>query len=103
MVLLDLEASPIQGQVTSAIMDLQGNLVTKTSPEQRTLDTTTTKLLYQIFLEVGSLHLPSFRRITISSSSLSMNITGDTANTDRSIRYILTRDETLIYIVAQEL
>lgn len=106
MALLNLEVSPIQDQVASVILDLQGNMVATTSTKQLTIDSTATKLLYQIFLEVGSLHLPSFRRITVSSSSLSMNNNNNTsvenADTDSNIRYILTRDDTHIYIVAQK-
>jgi hypothetical protein len=104
MALLNLEASPIQDQVASVILDFQGNLVATTSTKQLTIDSTAVKLLYQIFLEVGSLHLPSFRRITISSSSLSMNNNTSVENTDTGInfRYILTRDDAHIYIVAQK-
>jgi hypothetical protein len=91
MLLLNLEASPIEGQVGSAVLDLQGNVVATTSSHHQSIDSAATKLLYQIFLEAGSLHLPSFRRITISAS---------TANND--IRYILTRDDAYIYIVAQK-
>ena len=73
MALLNLEVSPIQDQIASAVLDLQGNVLTLTTPTNpnQTIDSTATNLLYQIFLEVGSLHLPSFRRITISSASLS--------------------------------
>ena len=109
MALLNLEVSPIQDQIASAVLDLQGNvltLTTSTNPNQ-TIDSTATNLLYQIFLEVGSLHLPSFRRITISSASLSgsssANIVNNNSNTDsNNIRYILTRDDAHIYIVAQK-
>ena len=101
--LLNLEASPVPNQIASAVLDLRGDLVVKTSTEQFDIDTTATKLLYQVFLEVGSLNLPSFRRITISSSSLPMNENAGVGNTDTpDIRYILTRDETHIYIVAQK-
>ena len=94
MALLNFEAFPIKDQIASAVLDLHGNLVSTTSTsKQLMIDTTATKLLYQILLEVGSLHLPSFRRITLSSSSL---------NTDSSIRYIMTRDDAHIYIVAQK-
>ena len=104
MALLNLEASPIQNQVASATLDLQGNVVATTSSNDQTIDSTATKLLYQIFLEVGTLHLTSFRRITVSASSFLKNNDANRTTTtgNRTIRYILTRDDAHIYIVAQK-
>ena len=108
MALLNLETSPILDQVASAVLDLQGNVVATTSTQHFIIDTHATKLLYQIFTEVGSLHLPTFRRITISSSSSSSmsvnenNINAETNSSGESIRYIMTRDDAHIYIVAQK-
>ena len=103
--LLNLETSPIHDQVASATLDLQGNIVATTMSNNNdpSIDSTAAQLLYQIFLEVGSLHLTSFRRITISSSSLPLNHRpAGTGNDTNSIRYILTRDDAHIYIIAQK-
>ena len=113
MVLLNLDASPIKDQVASVVLDLQGNVVTASpSTDHPAIDSTATKLLYQIFLEAGSLQLPSFRRMVLSSSSSSSSSSStssllmkDNTGTDVAvgdIRYILTRDDAYIYIVAQK-
>ena len=113
MVLLNLDASPIKDQVASVVLDLQGNVVTASpSTDHPAIDSTATKLLYQIFLEAGSLRLPSFRRMVLSSSSSSSSSSStssllmkDNTGTDVAvgdIRYILTRDDAYIYIVAQK-
>jgi hypothetical protein len=133
---LDLETTPIIGQVASAILDLQGNLmahsttivtppattqpaVTHSLDESTTtirnsvssssstvMDRTTIQVLYQMFLEVGTLQLSSFRRMTVVSSSLHAvaadATTATTATNSYNIRYIVSRDETNIYIVAQK-
>jgi hypothetical protein len=136
---LDLETTPIIGQVASAILDLQGNLMAHSTtivtppattqpavtpshhpPDERTttirnsvssssstvMDRTTIQVLYQMFLEVGTLQLSSFRRMTVVSSSLHAvaadSTTATTATNSYNIRYIVSRDETNIYIVAQK-
>lgn len=75
---LDLDASPVQGQLASAVLDLQGNIVRGqlAPPEASTL--------YQMLLEAGNLPLEAFRRLTV---------------TFPSVRYVVTRDETHVYIV----
>jgi hypothetical protein len=131
---LDLETTPIIGQVASAILDLQGNLMAPCTivtppattqpavhpPDESTttirnsvssssstvMDRTTIQVLYQMFLEVGTLQLSSFRRMTVVSSSLNAvaadATTATTATNSYNIRYIVSRDETNIYIVAQK-
>lgn len=75
---LDLEASPVAGQLASAVLDLQGNLV------QGELSIEIASLLFQILLEAGTLDLGHFRRITVSLSKS---------------RFIISRDETHVYVV----
>jgi hypothetical protein len=135
---LDLETTPIIGQVASAILDLQGNLMAPctivtppattqpaitpslnphdestttirnslSSSSSTVMDRTTIQVLYQMFLEVGTLQLSSFRRMTVVSSSLHAvaadSTTATTATNSYNIRYIVSRDETNIYIVAQK-
>ena len=84
--LLDLEASPLQGLLASAVLDRQGDLVRGglTVPADASI-------LFQMLSEVGSLPQQqqihsSFRRLTVSFPS-------------RNFRYILSRDETHVYIV----
>jgi hypothetical protein len=88
MPVLDLEASPVAGQIGSAVLDLQGNVL---GDPRSVLDPSALQHLYQMLLEVGSLQLSSFRRMTVASSS---NTAPD------SIQYIVSRDETCIYVVA---
>jgi hypothetical protein len=132
---LDLETTPIIGQVASAILDLQGNLMAPctivvtppattqpavhphdestttirnsvSSSSSTVMDRTTIQVLYQMFLEVGTLQLSSFRRMTVVSSSSNAvaadSTTATTATNSYTIRYIVSRDETNIYIVAQK-
>ena len=77
---LDLEASPVQGQMASAVLDLQGNLVGGALPDA--------PILFQMLVEAGSLlHLQqqnSFRRLTVAFPA---------------VRYVVSRDENHIYIV----
>jgi len=75
---LDLEASPVQGQLASAVLDLQGNLVRGSLP--------TAPILFEMLAEAGSLLTTksSFRRLTVSFS--------DT-------RYVVSRDEHHVYMV----
>ena len=76
--LIDLDVSPVQGQINSAVLDLKGHMVRgQLKPEE-------TSILYRMLLEVGSLNEPSFQRMTVTSLG---------------VRYIVARDETHIYIV----
>ena len=77
---IDLEASPVQGQTASAVLDLEGNIV-RGGEEQLPDDA---PILFQMLVEVGSLHLKTFRRLTVSLH-------------DR--RYVVSRDERHVYIV----
>ena len=77
---LDLEASPVQGQVASAVLDLQGRTVRgQISPHD-------TSILYQMLVEAGNLPeiCEDFSRMTVTFAS---------------VRYIVARDESHIYIV----
>ncbi|CAB9496470.1 expressed unknown protein [Seminavis robusta] len=80
---VDLEASPVQGQLASAVLDLQGNMVRgQLSPPDA--DT-----LFRMLVEAGSLETTmegagGFRRLTVTFSS---------------IRYVVARDEEHVYIV----
>ena len=83
--LLDLEASPLQGQLASAVLDARnGKLVRGSLPQPE--DAT---ILFEMLSEVGSLPqqqlCSSFRRLTVSFPS-------------RNFRYVLSRDATHIYI-----
>ena len=75
---LDLEASPVQGQLASAVLDLQGNIVRGQLPPEEA------STLYQMLVETANLELTGFRRLTV---------------TYPSIRYVVARDESHIYIV----
>jgi hypothetical protein len=75
---LDLEASPVQGQLASAVLDLRGNIV------RGQLAPADTSTLFQMLVEAGSLSLEGFRRLTV---------------TFPSVRYVVSRDETHVYIV----
>jgi hypothetical protein len=81
---LDLEASPIQGQLASAVLDRQGNLV------RGHVSTHDCSILYQMLVEAGSLPECSssssgdFSRITVTFAS---------------VRYVVALDDTYIYIV----
>jgi hypothetical protein len=76
--ILDLEASPVQGQIASAVLDLKGNFV------KGQLASSDASLLFQIMVEAGSLNLEKFRRLTVTFSS---------------VRYVVSRDEANVYIV----
>ena len=75
---LDLEVSPVQGQIASAVLDLKGNRI------KGQLSSGDTTLLFQILVEAGSLNLEKFRRLTITYSS---------------VRYVVSRDESHVYII----
>ena len=75
---VDLEASPVQGQLASAVLDLQGNIVRGQLPPDEA------STLYHMLVETANLELTGFRRLTV---------------TFPSIRYVVARDEAHIYIV----
>jgi hypothetical protein len=76
---LDLEASPVQGQLASAVLDLQGEMLRGPLPPQDAF------LLYQMLVEAGNLkNLENFTRLTVTFPSM---------------RYVVARDESHIYIV----
>lgn len=77
---LDLESSPVQGQLASAVLDLQGNLVRgQLSPHDASI-------LFQMLQETSNLQdlQQGFKRITVTYSA---------------VRYIVARDESHVYIV----
>jgi len=76
---IDLDTSPVQGQLASAVLDLQGNMIRGQLAPQ---DAST---LFQMLVETGNLQSQDkFRRLTV---------------TFPSIRYVMTRDESHVYIV----
>lgn len=78
--MLDLEASPVQGQLSSAVLDLQGNLLRGPLPQQEAV------ILYQMLVEAGNLNdMSDFSRLTVTFPT--------------SVRYVITRDQKYIYIV----
>jgi hypothetical protein len=102
---LNLETSPINDQIASAVLDLHGNLIAQSKTVNTTaaatettvgmIDARTANILYQIFLEAGLLQISSFRRMTISSSKIAPSLS-------ESVRYIISRDDTHIYVIAQK-
>jgi len=82
---VDFEATPVQGQLGSTIMDLNGQVVRNSgllAPNQASL-------LYKMLLEVGMLHEEgAFQRMTVAF---------------QSTRYSVTRDETYVYIVQTQI
>jgi hypothetical protein len=74
---VDLELSPIQGQLASAIVNLQGQVVRGTLPHEDA------RLLYQMLAETSALQKP-VRRLTVAYPS---------------VKYIVARDEHHVYIV----
>ena len=82
---VDFEATPVQGQLGSTIMDLDGQMVRNSgllSPNQATL-------LYKMLLEVGMLNEKgAFQRMTVAF---------------QSTRYSVTRDQTYVYVVQTQI
>lgn len=77
---LDLDVSPIQGQIAWAVLDLQGTVLKATGefPQQ---DVT---LLFQMLLESTKLAEDGFRRLTVSLATC---------------RYLISIDAKHIYLV----
>lgn len=82
---VDFVASPVQGQLGSTIMDLNGQVVQQSgllAPAQASL-------LYKMLLEVGILNEEgAFQRMTVSF---------------QSTRYSVTRDMNYVYIVQTQI
>jgi hypothetical protein len=76
--LIDLDASPVQGQLSSAVLDLKGQMI------RGQLNPHEAAILFQMLVEVGSLNEPSFQR-------LSVMVLG--------VRYVVARDENHVYII----
>ena len=77
---LDLEASPVPGQLASVVLALDnGEIVRGALP-----NAADAIFLYQIFVEAGNLDLLDFKRMTVTLSP---------------IRYVVSRDDTHVYIV----
>jgi hypothetical protein len=74
---LDLDASPLQGQLASAVLTLKGEMVSGKLPKIQA------RLLYEMLTETGSLDKP-IRRLTITYSSM---------------KYTVARDASHVYIV----
>jgi len=90
---LDLEASPVPGQVASAVLDLssRGEVVRGSLPNPNDART-----LYQMLVEVGNLtNLDGggggFKRMTVTLPGSS--------SSQSSTRYVVSLDETHVYIV----
>lgn len=83
---VDFEATPVQGQLGSAIMDLNGQVVRNSG----LLSTSQALLLYKMLLEVGMLEEDGagFKRMTVSF---------------QSTRYSVTRDNSYVYIVQTQI
>jgi hypothetical protein len=76
---VDLDSSPIQGQLASVVMDLDGNLV------RGQLSSRDASLLYQMLLETANLQeIDDFQRMTVTFTNM---------------RYVVARDQCYIYVV----
>ena len=79
---LDLEATPVQGQVASAVLDLQGHIVRGQLSTEHDAE-----ILYKMLVEAGN--LPSLQGGDFSRMTVTFPTT----------RYIVARDQAHIYIV----
>jgi hypothetical protein len=83
---LDLEASPVQGQIASAVLDCNGTFL------RGQLAPVDASLLFQMLVDAGSVLQQQnstathgeFRRLTV---------------TCRTVRYVVARDDNHVYIV----
>lgn len=75
---LDLESSPVSGQMASAVLDLEGNLLRGQVPESEA------SILFEMFSQSAKVS-NDIQRISVSFAS--------------GYRYVMTRDETHVYIV----
>lgn len=74
---MDLESSPLPGQVSSAVLDLQGSLLRGQLPERDA------SILFEMFSQSAKVS-DDIQRLSVSFSG---------------IRYVMTRDESHVYIV----
>lgn len=77
---LNLEASPVQGQLGSAVLDLNGRLIQSGGQ----LSDHNAFILYKMLLEAGMLKKETVERLTVSFSTA---------------RYAVARDDTHVYVV----
>mmetsp|Transcript_26103 Transcript_26103/g.38265 ORF Transcript_26103/g.38265 Transcript_26103/m.38265 type:complete len:94 (+) Transcript_26103:90-371(+) len=83
--ILDLEASPIQGQVGSAVMDLDGRILQCGGA----MSDASAVILYKVMAEVGVLkHNEIIERITVAFEGM---------------QYVVTRDQTYVYAIQLEI
>lgn len=81
---LDLEATPVPGQIASAVLTLQGEVI------RGQLASNDVDLLFQMLMEVGAQEsqepdrTDSFRRLTVTFSK---------------VRYVVARDDSHVYMV----
>lgn len=84
---VDFEATPVQGQLGSAVLDLNGEVVRVSG----LTSTSQASILYKMLLEVGVLPKEGlFKRLTVSFQS-----TGK--------RFSVARDETHVYVVQTQI
>lgn len=81
---VDFEATPVQGQLGSVVLDLNGQAV-RTNGQ---ISGNQASVLYKMLLEVGMLPEEGFKRLTVSFPST---------------RYSVARDETHVYIVKTQI
>jgi hypothetical protein len=79
--MIDLDATPVQGQVASTVLDLSGNFLRGNIPPQDA------NILFQMLIESAS--LPELK--TDALYRLTVNFA--------SIRYVVARDDYCVYIV----
>jgi hypothetical protein len=81
---VDFEATPVQGQLGSVVLDLNGQVVRINGQ----ISVNQALVLYKMLLEVGMLPEEGFKRLTVSFPST---------------RYSVARDETHVYIVKTQI
>ena len=75
----DLEASPVQGQTASAVLDLQGQVVSR-----QHLPSSDAAILFQMLVQAAKVASEDFVRMTV---------------TFNTVRYTVTRDAHFVYLV----
>ena len=78
--MIDLESSPVQGQIGSAVLDLNGRLIQCGGQ----LSDHNALVLYKMLEEVGMLKDETVERLTVGFASA---------------RYAVARDDTHVYVV----
>lgn len=76
---IDLELTPVPGQISSAVLDLDGNMASNGPMDRKDAET-----LYQMLVETGRLEANGFRRLCVRFAST---------------QYVVTRDSTHIYMI----